>query len=61
MLIFMEIKRFAEMMKGCNNVFDGGTEEYTESGIKDYRSQDGLYNTHKALANIPIWDVRWCI
>jgi len=42
----MEIKRFAEMMKECNNiVFFGGAGVSTESGIKDYRSQDGLYNT----------------
>lgn len=44
----MEIKRFAEMIKECNNiVFFGGAGVSTESGVKDYRSRDGLYNTVK--------------
>lgn len=44
----MKIKQFAEMIKECNNiVFFGGAGVSTESGVKDYRSQDGLYNTVK--------------
>lgn len=42
------IKQFAEMIKECNNiVFFGGAGVSTESGVKDYRSRDGLYNTVK--------------
>ncbi|MBE7046916.1 MAG: NAD-dependent protein deacylase, partial [Ruminococcaceae bacterium] len=38
----MMIDRFAEMIKECNNiVFFGGAGVSTESGVKDYRSQDG--------------------
>jgi len=41
-----QIKRFAEMIKECENiVFFGGAGVSTESGVKDYRSADGLYNT----------------
>lgn len=44
----MSVKRFAEMIKECENiVFFGGAGVSTESGVKDYRSQDGLYNTVK--------------
>ena len=44
----MSVKRFAEMIKECNNiVFFGGAGVSTESGVKDYRSKDGLYNTVK--------------
>lgn len=44
----MSIKQFAEMIKECNNItFFGGAGVSTESGVKDYRSQDGLYNTVK--------------
>lgn len=44
----MEITRLAEMIKECNNiVFFGGAGVSTESGVKDYRSKDGLYNTVK--------------
>lgn len=44
----MEINKFAEMIKECNNiVFFGGAGVSTESGVKDYRSKDGLYNTVK--------------
>ena len=40
--------RFAEMIKESNNiVFFGGAGVSTESGVKDYRSEDGLYNTVK--------------
>lgn len=41
-----KIKRFAEMIRECDNiVFFGGAGVSTESGVKDYRSADGLYNT----------------
>ncbi len=44
----MQIKKFAEMIKECDNiVFFGGAGVSTESGVKDYRSKDGLYNTVK--------------
>lgn len=40
------IKEFADMIKECNKiVFFGGAGVSTESGVKDYRSRDGLYNT----------------
>lgn len=43
-----EIKQFADMIQACNNiVFFGGAGVSTESGVKDYRSRDGLYNTVK--------------
>ncbi|MBQ4109530.1 MAG: NAD-dependent protein deacylase [Clostridia bacterium] len=42
------IEKFAEMIKECNSiVFFGGAGVSTESGVKDYRSADGLYNTVK--------------
>jgi len=42
------IQKFAEMIKECKSiVFFGGAGVSTESGVKDYRSQDGLYNTVK--------------
>ncbi len=41
-----QVKRFADMIKKCDNiVFFGGAGVSTESGVKDYRSADGLYNT----------------
>ncbi len=44
----MLIKQFAKMIEECNNiVFFGGAGVSTESGVKDYRSRDGLYNTVK--------------
>lgn len=44
----MYIKQFAEMLKNSENiVFFGGAGVSTESGVKDYRSEDGLYNTVK--------------
>lgn len=44
----MCIEQFAEMIKESNNiVFFGGAGVSTESGVKDYRSSDGLYNTVK--------------
>lgn len=40
------IARFREMISECENiVFFGGAGVSTESGIKDYRSEDGMYNT----------------
>ncbi len=42
----MIIKQFADMIKESDNiVFFGGAGVSTESGVKDYRSKDGLYNT----------------
>lgn len=44
----MNVDKFVEMIKQCNNiVFFGGAGVSTESGVKDYRSKDGLYNTVK--------------
>lgn len=44
----MNIEKFADMIKESNNiVFFGGAGVSTESGVKDYRSEDGLYNTVK--------------
>ena len=41
-------EKFTEMIKECDNiVFFGGAGVSTESGVKDYRSQDGLYHTVK--------------
>ena len=40
------IKEFADMIKSSNSaLFFGGAGVSTESGVKDYRSEDGLYNT----------------
>ena len=50
----MSINKFADMIKECNNiVFFGGAGVSTESGVKDYRSQDGLYNTVKEYGVSP--------
>lgn len=50
----MQIKQFADMINGCNSiVFFGGAGVSTESGVKDYRSQDGLYNTVKEYGVSP--------
>ena len=44
----MDIGKFADMINECKNiVFFGGAGVSTESGVKDYRSKDGLYNTVK--------------
>ena len=44
----MDIEKFADMINECKNiVFFGGAGVSTESGVKDYRSKDGLYNTVK--------------
>ena len=41
-------EKLTEMIRECNNiVFFGGAGVSTESGVKDYRSKDGLYNTVK--------------
>lgn len=43
-----KLQKFAEIIRECNNiVFFGGAGVSTESGIRDYRSRDGLYNTVK--------------
>lgn len=50
----MQIKRFVDMINECNSiVFFGGAGVSTESGVKDYRSQDGLYNTVKEYGVSP--------
>ena len=44
----MMIEKFAGMINECSSiVFFGGAGVSTESGVKDYRSADGLYNTVK--------------
>lgn len=41
-----KISAFADMIRESKNiVFFGGAGVSTESGMKDYRSEDGLYNT----------------
>ena len=50
----MDIKKFAQMIQECDNiVFFGGAGVSTESGVKDYRSEDGLYNTVKEYGVSP--------
>ena len=50
----MQIEQFADMIKECSDiVFFGGAGVSTESGVKDYRSQDGLYNTVKEYGVSP--------
>ena len=42
------IQKFAEMLQESSDVvFFGGAGVSTESGVKDYRSSDGIYNTVK--------------
>lgn len=42
-----KIEQFRQMVEGSDNiVFFGGAGVSTESGIPDFRSQDGLYNQH---------------
>lgn len=42
-----KIMKFKNMLDECNNiVFFGGAGVSTESGIPDFRSEDGLYNQH---------------
>ena len=48
------IREFARLINGSENiVFFGGAGGSTESGIKDYRSEDGLYNTVKQYGVSP--------
>lgn len=47
-------KKLSLMLKECENVvFFGGAGVSTESGVKDYRSKDGLYNTVKEYGVSP--------
>lgn len=47
------VDRLWEMIDECDNiVFFGGAGTSTESGVKDYRSKDGIYNTVKEY-NVP--------
>ena len=40
-----EISKLQKMIDECDNiVFFGGAGVSTESGLKDFRSKDGLYN-----------------
>lgn len=49
-----KIKTFANMIRECTSiVFFGGAGVSTESGVKDYRSKDGLYNTVKEYGTSP--------
>lgn len=49
-----KILLFYEMIKNCKKaVFFGGAGVSTESGVKDYRSEDGLYNTVKEYGVSP--------
>lgn len=49
-----DIKRFAELLDASKRaVFFGGAGVSTESGMKDYRSEDGLYQTVKAYGVSP--------
>lgn len=44
----MQTAELAKMIRQCDRiVFFGGAGVSTESGVKDYRSQDGLYHTVK--------------
>ncbi|MBO4261541.1 MAG: NAD-dependent protein deacylase [Clostridia bacterium] len=46
--------KIAEMIKASSRiVFFGGAGVSTESGVKDYRSEDGLYNTVKEYGVSP--------
>ena len=48
------INKFKELIKKSNKiVFFGGAGVSTESGVKDYRSEDGLYNTVKEYGCSP--------
>ncbi|MCQ2486208.1 MAG: NAD-dependent protein deacylase [Clostridia bacterium] len=49
-----KIKQFAELISDSSKtVFFGGAGVSTESGVKDYRSEDGLYNTVKEYGVSP--------
>ncbi|MBQ6569547.1 MAG: NAD-dependent protein deacylase [Clostridia bacterium] len=49
-----KIVEFADILKDCKRaVFFGGAGVSTESGVRDYRSEDGLYNTVKQYGVSP--------
>ena len=49
-----KIRRFASLIRESRStVFFGGAGVSTESGVKDYRSEDGLYNTVKQYGVSP--------
>lgn len=49
-----KINEFAELISNSHKtVFFGGAGVSTESGVKDYRSEDGLYNTVKEYGVSP--------
>lgn len=57
MVKYMErekIQQFAQIIKNSSNiVFFGGAGVSTESGLKDYRSKDGIYNTYNKYGMPP--------
>lgn len=54
MITHDKIEKLAQWIKESNRiVFFGGAGTSTESGIKDFRSPDGLYN-EKIGTNYPI-------
>ena len=49
-----ELKRLRELLQNSRRaVFFGGAGVSTESGVKDYRSKDGIYNTVKEYGVSP--------
>ncbi|MBQ7816098.1 MAG: NAD-dependent protein deacylase [Oscillospiraceae bacterium] len=49
-----KISQFAEIIKNSKKiVFFGGAGVSTESGLKDYRSKDGIYNTYNKYGISP--------
>ena len=49
-----KIERFAELLRGSKRaVFFGGAGVSTESGVKDYRSEDGIYNAVREYGRPP--------
>ncbi len=50
----MNVKQLSEILKGSNNiVFFGGAGMSTESGISDFRSENGLYKTSQGFEYPP--------
>lgn len=50
----MDVKQLSEILKGSNNiVFFGGAGMSTESGISDFRSENGLYKTTQGVEYPP--------
>ena len=48
------VKTFSEYLKAADNIaFFGGAGVSTESGLKDYRSKDGIYFTAKNFGRPP--------